>query len=203
VEHTRADRFEVIFRVVHFVAAVFALLLYVLARGSVLEFLGGAIIAVVSVSLAVHFRRRPQYRVLKARLRTRRLKRKRVAVLAPAGNPLSGQTVRILGTVRWVAETRTDEIIVRTDAAVKTTGNARSNLLALAPVQPGDMFTTLLDVGRMNVGVWLLDSRFLSVRRINFRARRRLQPSLSLGNGVVLLMNSPPLRARSKARVGP
>ena len=194
VERTRADRFEVVFRVVHAVAAVFASLMYIFARGSDLEFVGGAILAVVGVSFAVHYRRRPQYPVIKARRRTRRLKRKRVTVLAPAGSPLSRQTVRILGTVAWVAESRIDQIIVRADSAVKTTGNDESNLLALAPVEPGDMFTTLLDAGRMSVGIWLLDPRFLSVRRINVRARRRLRPSLSLGPGVVLVTNSQPMR---------
>jgi membrane protein implicated in regulation of membrane protease activity len=186
VEHTDADRFEVVFRLVHMGAAVFASIIYVFARGSDLEYVGGGILAVVTFSFAVHYRRRPQYRVIKARRRTHRLKGKRVSVLAPTGGAPSGRTVRILGIVTWVAESRIDEIIVRTDSAVNTTGNDRSNLLALAPVEPGDMFTTLLDTGRMNVGIWLLDPRFLSVRRINFRARRRLRPSLSLGPGLVL-----------------
>ena len=175
------------FRVVHTVAGVFSGLLYFFARGSDLEFLGGAIFAVVLASLAVHYRRRPQYPVVKARRRTRRLKRKRVTVVAPAGNPLSGGTVRILGTVAWVAESRVDEIIMRTDSPVKTTGNDSSNLLALAPIEPGDMFTTLLELGRMRVGIWFLDPAFLSVRRINVRARRRLRPSLSIGEGTVLM----------------
>jgi len=183
-----------VFRVVHAVAGVLALLVSFYARGSDLEFLGQTVLAVVTISFAVHYRRRPQYPVIKARRRTRRLKRKRVAVFASAGGPLSRKTVRILGAVAWVAESRLDQIIVRADSAVKTTGNDESNLLALAPVEPGDMFTTLLDAGRMSVGIWLLDPRFLSARRINFRARRRLRPSLSLGLGVVLVTNSRPMR---------
>ena len=111
-------------------------------------------------------------------------------MVAPAGNPLPGGTVRILGTVAWVAENRVDEIIVRTDSPVKTTGNDRSNLLALAPIEPGDMFTTLLELGRMRVGIWFLDPAFLSVRRINVRAHRRLRPSLSLGEGTVFVTSS-------------
>src|SRR5207237_863400 len=83
------------------------------ARGSDLEFLGQTVLAVVTVSFAVHYRRRPQYPVIKARRRTRRLKRKRVAVFASAGSPLSRKTVRILGAVDWVAECRLDDIIVR------------------------------------------------------------------------------------------
>jgi len=46
----------------------------------------------------------------------------------------------------------------------------------------------------MSVEIWLLDPHFLSVRRINVRARRRLRPTLSLGPGVVLLTNSQPMR---------
>jgi len=190
IERTRADRFEVVFRVVHAVGGVVVGLLYFLARGSDLELLAGPILVVLLASLAVHYRRRPQYRVIKARRRTRRLRRKRVAVVAPAGNPLPGGTVRIFGTVAWVAENRVDEIIVRTDSPVKTTGNDRSNLLALAPIEPGDMFTTLLELGRMRVGIWFLDPAFLSVRRINVRAHRRLRPSLSLGEGTVFVTSS-------------
>src|SRR5438034_10076796 len=197
VEHARADRFEVVFRVVHAVAGVLALLVSIYARGSDLEFLGQTVLAVVTVSFAVHYRRRPQYPGIKARRRTRRLKRKRVAVFASAGSPLSRKTVRILGAVAWVAESRLDEIIVRAESAVITTGNERSDLLALVPVEPGDMFTTLLDASRMSVEIWLLDPHFLSVRRINVRARRRLRPSLSLGPGVVLVTNSQPMREAS------
>ncbi len=189
VDRSRVDRFEVVWRVVHAAAGVFAVLASVFGRGSDLEFLGQVTFVVVLASFAVHYRRRPQYPVIKARRRSRRLKRKHVVVLAPADNPLSGRTVRIPGTVAWVAESRLDEIIVRTDATVKTTGNDRSNLLALAPIEPGDMFTTLLDLGRMHVGIWFLDPAFLSVRRINVRARRRLRPSLSLGEGTVLVTN--------------
>ena len=189
MERTRADRFEVVFRVVHAVAGVSVGLLYFFARGSDLELLAGPMFAVVLASFAVHYRRRPQYPVIKARRRTHRLKRKRVTVVAPAGNPLSGGTARILGTVAWVAESRVDEIIVRTDSPVRTTGNDRSNLLALAPIEPGDMFTTLLDLRRMRVGIWFLDPAFLSVPRINVRARRRLRPSLSLGEGMVFVTN--------------
>jgi len=189
VDRTRGDRFEVVFRVVHALAGAFAGLMYLLARGSDLEFLGGAIFAVVLVSFAVHYRRRPQYPVIKARRRTRRLRRKRVTVVAPTGNPLSGGTVRILGTVAWVAESRLDQIIVRTDSPLKTTGNDRSNLLALVPIEPGDMFTKLLDLGRMRVEILFLDPAFLSARRINFRARRRLRPSLSIGQGIVSVTN--------------
>jgi len=191
------------FRVVHTLAGVFSGLLSFLARDSEWGFLGGAIFAVVLASLAVHYRRRPQYPVVKARRRTHRLKRKRVTVVAPAGNPLSGGTVRILGSVAWVSENRVDEIIVRTDSPVNTTENDRSNLLALAPIEPGDMFTTLLDLGRMRVGIWFLDPAFLSVRRINVRARRRLRPSLSLGEGMVYVTNgrSIELAKRTAARV--
>ena len=189
MDRTRGDRFEVVFRVVHALAGAFAGLMYLLARGSDLEFLGGAIFAVVLVSFAVHYRRRPQYPVIKARRRTRRLRRKRVTVVAPTGNPLSGGTVRILGTVAWVAESRLDQIIVRTDSPLKTTGNDRSNLLALVPIEPGDMFTKLLDLGRMRVEILFLDPAFLSARRINFRARRRLRPSLSIGQGIVSVTN--------------
>jgi len=183
-----------LFRVVHAVAGGVAVLVYFYARGSDLAFLGQTVIAVVIFSFAVHYRRRPQYPVIKARRRTRRLKRKRVTVFASAGSPLSRKTVRILGAVAWVAESRLDQIIVRTDSAVITTGNERSDLLALVPVKPGDMFTTLLDASRMSVEIWLLDPHFLSVRRINVRARRRLRPSLSLGPGVVLVTNPQPMR---------
>ncbi len=182
------------FRVVHAVAGVFVVLLSFYARGSDLEFFGWVVLVVVTVSFAVHYRRRPQYPVIKARRRTRRLKRKRVTVVASAGGPLSGKTVRILGVVAWVAESRLDQIIVRTDSAVITTGNERSDLLALVPVEPGDMFTTLLDVGRMSVEIWFLDPHRLSVGRINVRARRRLRPSMSLGAGAVLVMNTRPTR---------
>src|SRR5438093_7380775 len=123
VEGSRVDRFEVLFYLVHASAGVFASLMYVFGRGSDLEFLGQLTFVVVLASLAVHYRRRPQYPVIKARRRTRRLKRKHVVVLAPVDNPLSGRTVRIPGTVAWVAESRLDEIIVRTDSPVKTTGN--------------------------------------------------------------------------------
>ena len=194
IEHTRADRFEVVFRVVHAVAGVFVVLLSFYARGSDLEFFGWVVLVVVTVSFAVHYRRRPQYPVIKARRRTRRLKRKRVTVVASAGGPLSGKTVRILGVVAWVAESRLDQMIVRTDSAVITTGNERSDLLALVPVEPGDMFTTLLDVGRMSVEIWFLDPHRLSVGRINVRARRRLRPSMSLGAGAVLVMSTRPTR---------
>ena len=187
VERPRVDRFEVVFYLVHASAGVFATLMYVFARGSDLEFLGLAIFGVVLVSFRVHYGRRPQYPVIKARRRTRRLMRKQVVVLAPVENPLSARTIRIPGTVAWVAQHHLDEIIVRTDSPVKTTGNDRSNLLALAPIEPGDMFTTLLDLGRMRVGIWFLDPAFLSVRRINVRARRRLRPSLSIGEGTVLM----------------
>jgi len=176
-----------VFRVVHAVAGVSTGLLYFFARGSDLELLAGPMFAVVVASFAIHYRRRPQYPVIKARRRTHRLKRKSVTVVAPAGNPLSGGTVHILGTVAWVAESRIDEVIVRTDTPVRTTGNDRSNLLALAPIESGDMFTTLLDFRRMRVGIWFLDPAFLSVRRINFRARRRLRPSLLLGEGMVFV----------------
>jgi len=183
-----------VFRVIHAVAGGLAVLVSIYARGSDLEFLGQTVLAVVTVSFAVHYRRRPQYPVIKARRRTRRLKRKRVTVFASAGSPLSRKTVRILGAVAWVAESRLDQIIVRADSAVITTGNERSDLLALVPVEPGDMFTTLLDASRMSIEIWLLDPHFLSVHRINVRARRRLRPSLSLGPGVVLVTNSQPMR---------
>src|SRR5204863_595168 len=113
----------------------------------------------------------------------------RGAVFASTGSPLYTATVRTLGAVPSAAESRLDEIIVRADSAVITTGNERSDLLALVPVEPGDMFTTLLAASRMSVEIWLLDPHFLSVRRINVRARRRLRPTSSLGPGVRLLTN--------------
>jgi len=193
-ESAPSDRYELTFRLIHVAAAVFASLMFVFARGSDLEFCGGGLFAIVLISLAVHYRRRPQYPVIKSRRRARRLKRKRVIVLAPVDGPPSGRSVRITGVVAWVAESRLDEIIVRSDSPVTTTAGDRSDLLALAPVESGEMFTTLLEVGRMSVGIWFLDPRFLSVRRINFRARRRLRPSLSLGRGVALLTDSRPKR---------
>src|SRR5207244_847539 len=117
------------FRVIHAVAGGLAVLVSIYARGSDLEFLGQTVLAVVTVSFAVHYRRRPQYPVIKARRRTRRLKRKRVTVFASAGSPLSRKTVRILGAVAWVAESPLDEIFVPAVSAVITIGNERSDLL--------------------------------------------------------------------------
>lgn len=182
-------RYELLFYLLHIAAGVFAAFMFFLARGSDLELCGGLIFAIVLVSLSVHYRRRPQYRVSKSRRRAKRLMKRRVALHAPVDDRSGHRTLRIEGTVVWVADFHHDEVIVRTDSPILTTTNQRSDLLALAPVESGDSFVTLLEVGTMRVAIWLVGRAYLSMRRGNLLARRsfRRNPPVSLGQGLVVL----------------
>jgi len=174
---------------VHLTGAIFAALVFFLAKGSELEAWSGLILIVLGTSMTVHQFRRPQYRVIKARRRAKRLKGRRVSVLVPIMNPLGGGRLRIEARVLFVTVARRDEIIVRADSPVSTTTNVRSDNLALQTIEPGDQFLRLLEQGQMQVQVLLVSKSYLAFRRGILLARRSLRrnPPLDVGSGTVVL----------------
>lgn len=172
---------------------VFAGFMWVLARGSEWELLGGVFFVIIAATLAIYARRAAPYRVIKARRRARRaLLKNRVVVLAPMGDPGNHVTVRIEGTVVFMDDTMRDEIVVRADSPVWTTANQHSDLLALTPVESGESFSPLVDLGRMPVALWLVNEVYLSVRRGSLFARRSLRenPTFSIGQGMAFVVNA-------------
>jgi len=174
---------------VHLASATFLAYAHFIARDSDLELSAGLVLVVVNGGLAAYIRRTPQYAVFKARRRAKPLRNKRVALQVPIEGVTSRRTMRVEGRVVWVSEVYSDAVIVQTDSAVSTTTGRSSDLLAIVPAEPGDLFVNLLEQGTMRVRILLVDRIYLSAARGNplARAPNRRRKVLDIGTGVASL----------------
>lgn len=161
---------------------------FLLTDDPVLHLLGGTAFALVAISMAFRFRRRPDYEVIRRRRRARRLKRTRVSVLLVQKESAPVRKTLVDGMVVLVVEVHHDEIIMRLDSPVSIE-TTRSDLVSLLPAESGDSFSTLLDEGRMPVRARLVGRSYLSVARGNLLARRSMaeNPPIDLGAGVAAI----------------